>query len=102
MSVSDPSGRLASPNSTSERLLGHSSYSCKRKSEGTQKMTTRTVFLSCLLAALVVGAACSKANQGANNQKVAAKPNATPPQVPTALPDEAFKAQITFVSPPAK
>ena len=65
-------------------------------------MTIRIVFLSCLLAALMVCGACSKANPGANNQKVAAKPNATPPQVPTALPDEAFKAQITFVSPPVK
>ena len=65
-------------------------------------MTNRTIFLTCLLAALVFSAACSKANQGANIQKAAAKPTATPPQVPTALPDEAFKAQITFVSPPAK
>ena len=65
-------------------------------------MTIRTIFLACLLATLVVCAACSKANQGANAQKTAAKPTATPPQVPTALPDEAFKAQITFVSPPAK
>src|SRR5437899_10617352 len=65
-------------------------------------MTTRTIFLTCLLAALAISIACSKAKQGPNNQKAAAKPNATPPNVPTALPDEAFKAQITFGSPPAK
>jgi glucose/arabinose dehydrogenase len=65
-------------------------------------MTIRTIFLACLLTALAVCAACSKANPVANNQKAAAKPAATPPNVPAALPDAAFKAEITFVNPPAK
>ena len=65
-------------------------------------MKIRTMFLACLLAALAVCASCSKANQGANNQKTTAKPAATPPNVPAALPDAAFKAEITFVNPPAK
>lgn len=53
------------------------------------------------MAALVACAACSKTNPGTSNQ-TAAKPSATPPQVPSALPDQAFKAEITLVSPPAK
>jgi len=63
-------------------------------------MNKRSLFI--VLTAATLGlSACSRQQSTTSNKPEAAKTNAVP-TTPTALPDAACKAQITFVSPPAK
>ena len=59
----------------------------------------------CLLIIMIVAAvaasACSRNNPTATTNKPELKTNAVP-TTPAALPDEAYKAQVTLVSPPDK
>ena len=54
-----------------------------------------------MIAAAVMAAACSRNTPKVTTNKPEPKTNAVP-TTPAALPDEAFKAQITLVSSPAK
>ena len=61
----------------------------------------RRSLLIVLAAATLAASACSRSRSNTTNKPEAAKTNAIP-TTPVALPDAACKAQITFVSPPAK
>lgn len=63
-------------------------------------MQLRISALICTLAISMFTWACSQGTPPATNTPVAAKPS--PPDVPSALPDQACKAEITLVNPPAK
>jgi hypothetical protein len=63
-------------------------------------MHLRIVALICTLAISLLTWACSQSNSPVTNSPASAKP--AQPEVPSALPDEACKAEITIVSPPTK
>lgn len=65
-------------------------------------MSCKQLLLMLALAAALLGPACSKNQPAATANKPNTPKTPAIPTTPSALPDEAVKAQITLVSPPEK